>query len=345
MLTCDELGAMLCDKCGYICDVVCADEAPQMVTYHINRLEMLSSAKRKRAIETLEEELHTGTKSIALVESEKAHFALAVPRTDRATNMFADISNGEYGPTVAALGISTTGDVTTVDIRTAPHLLIAGQTGGGKSVLLSNVILSIAQNASPEEVRFTFIDPKRVELSRFAALPHCERICYTPRDASLALCNAVEEMERRYRILNTLGIQDVYSLKAEFRKQYPAIIIVVDEFANLMQQSKEASDFVEGKINRLTAEGRAAGIHVVLATQRPTTDVIRGSIKANIPCRIALKTVTHHDSKVILDETGAERLLGKGDAVIRRADGTKTRFQAALSTTDDIERLVQQYDS
>jgi S-DNA-T family DNA segregation ATPase FtsK/SpoIIIE len=225
-----------------------------------------------------------------------------------------------------ALGKTINGEEYIADMTKMPHLLIAGATGAGKSVTLNAIICSILYKASPEEVKFIMVDPKRVELGLYEGIPHLlTPIVTDPKRASNALKWAVNEMENRYRELATLGVRNIDQYNREVRemthptlseenperpKPLPYIVIAIDELADLMMVARGE---VETSIARLAQMARAVGIHLVLATQRPSVDVITGIIKANVPSRIAFRVSSKVDSRTIIDANGAEALLGQGD--------------------------------
>ena len=209
------------------------------------------------------------------------------------------------------LGLDVIGQPTIADLARMPHLLIAGATGAGKSVAINAIIASILFNATPEEVRFLMIDPKRIELSGYEGIPHLlHPVVVEPKLASRALLWAVREMERRYRLLEEAQVKSFDSYNSSAVDKLPYIVVIVDELADLMMV---ASKDVETAIARLAQMARAAGIHLILATQRPSVDVLTGLIKANFPTRIAFKVASKVDSRTILDTSGAEHLLGMGD--------------------------------
>ncbi len=237
-----------------------------------------------------------------------------------------------------ALGKDTAGKPIVADLAEMPHLLVAGATGAGKSVCLNVIITSILYNASPHEVKFIMIDPKMVELSQYNDLPHmlCPAITDHKKVAS-ALAWVITEMESRYK---TLQKHQVKNIKAYHAKGFemPYIVIVVDEFADLMQTSGKV---IEGAITRLAQLARAVGIHLVLATQRPSVNVITGTIKANLPARISFKVASQIDSRTILDEKGAEDLLGKGDMLfIRPGDPKPLRGQCSYLSDEEIHKVM-----
>ena len=231
-----------------------------------------------------------------------------------------------------------------------PHLLVAGSTGSGKSVAVNGIIASILMKARPDEVKFMMVDPKMVELSVYNDIPHLLiPVVTNPRKASRALQKVVDEMENRYELFSKVGARNIagYNAKvAEYNasqpeyKQVPLplIVVIVDELADLMMV---ASKEVEDAIIRLGQKARAAGIHMILATQRPSVDVISGLIKANVPSRIAFAVSSGTDSRTILDENGAEKLLGRGDMLFKPIDENHpVRLQGSFISDEDVERIV-----
>jgi len=265
-------------------------------------------------------------------------------------------------PLTMALGTTIHGEPYYTDLATAPHLLVAGATGAGKSVGLQSMITSILYKASREDVQFIFIDPKRIELGAYKDIPHLKaEVVVEPKKASNALRWAVSEMERRYRLLAEVHVRsiDFYNRAigdpevrkrlalsegdAEFStdelQRLPYYVIIIDELADLMMVA--ASD-VEASIARLAQMARAVGIHLIIATQRPSVDVLTGTIKANFPCRVAYATATRHDSRTILDGVGAERLLGKGDMLFMPPGTSRPmRLHGAYVTEQETAGLVR----
>ena len=244
-----------------------------------------------------------------------------------------------------ALGKDIPGDAQIVDLTRMPHVLIAGATGSGKSVCVNSIICSVLYRRSHREVRMILIDPKIVELKFYNDIPHLLTPVITdPKRAFQALQWCIYEMERRYSLLDSMAVRDIRSYNAKVEKrnvaaeQMPYIVVVIDEFADLMQTSGKE---LESTVARLAAMSRAVGIHLVLATQRPSTDVITGLIKANIPSRIAFMVSSKIDSRIILDTQGAEKLLGQGDMLFTSAwDPFPTRMQGAFLSEDEVERVV-----
>src|SRR5947209_9933092 len=249
-----------------------------------------------------------------------------------------------------ALGKDVAGAVRVGDLTRMPHLLIAGATGAGKSVCINTIIASILTQASPEDVRLLLVDPKMVELNMYSGIPHLLFPVVTEVERVVPLLrNAISEMEKRYRLFSQLGVRNLdgyRKLRAEkivrgdfSLKNLPAIVMIIDELADLMMAAPEE---VEGMICRLAQLARATGIHIVVATQRPSVDVITGLIKANIPTRISFMVSSAVDSRTIIDMGGAERLLGRGDMLYLPADaGRPERIQGAFLADNEAEKLVE----
>ncbi len=246
-----------------------------------------------------------------------------------------------------AIGKDIPGDPQIIDLTGTPHLLIAGATGSGKSVCVNSIICSILYRRSPAEVKLMLIDPKIVELKFYNDIPHLLTPVITdPKRAFEALQYCIYEMERRYSLLDALGVRDIRSYNAKIKTQQiateplPYVVVIVDEFADLMATSGKE---LESTVARLASMSRAVGIHLVLATQRPSTDVITGLIKANIPSRIAFMVASKVDSRIIIDAVGAEKLLGKGDMLFASAwDPFPYRIQGAFLSESEVERVVKE---
>lgn len=239
----------------------------------------------------------------------------------------------------APLGKDVSGDVQMVEIDKAPHMLVAGATGSGKSVCLNNVILSLMYQNGPDDLKFIMVDPKRVELGVYAGIPHLLVPPITKVEEAInALKWAVREMERRLDHLAKSGSRDIDAYNAKTKERMPKVIIIIDELADLMSQNKRD---VEAVIVRIAQMARAVGIHLVLATQRPSVDVITGLIKANIPTRLAFAVASQVDSKTILDQAGADKLLGRGDMLMMSPRISKPRrCQGAYISDKEIEAVV-----
>ena len=242
------------------------------------------------------------------------------------------------------LGKDIMGKVKWMEINSTPHLLVAGATGSGKSVCMNCIIASILMRARPDQVKLVMVDPKKVELSMYNGVPHLLAPVVTdPKKASIALKNIVAEMERRYDVLehtkqkNIKGYNEFCETHTEYEKM-PYIVVIIDELADLMLV---AAKEVEDSIMRITQMARAAGIHLIVATQRPSTDVITGVVKANIPSRISFAVSSSIDSRTILDMTGAEKLLGKGDMLFKpMGENNPNRIQGAFVSEDELQKIV-----
>lgn len=252
----------------------------------------------------------------------------------------SDLMLSAQSKLIVALGLDVAGNPVVTDIAKMPHVLIAGTTGAGKSVLLNTWIASILYRTTPAEVRFILVDPKRVELTIYNGIPHLlTEVIVEPKEIVSALRWSMGEMERRYKEFAQAGARNIaaYNEQAGF-KAMPYIVIVVDELADLMAF---APTDVEDSITRLAQMARATGIHLVISTQRPSVDVITGLMKANIPARIAFNVSSHVDSRVIIDQVGAEKLLGRGDMLYIPPDQAKpTRIQGVYVSDDEIRKLV-----
>jgi len=245
----------------------------------------------------------------------------------------------KFGSKLAlALGKDTAGKPLIADLDEMPHLLIAGQTGSGKTVCVNSIIMSMLYAATPQEVKFVMIDPKMVELAPFNGLPHllCPVITNHKKVAA-ALNWAVNEMEERYNLLAKSGVRNIEAYNAKNEK-IPYIVVIIDELADLMAI---AAVQIENAITRLAQLSRAVGIHLILATQRPSVDVITGVIKANFPARISFKVASKVDSRTVLDANGADKLVGRGDMLFMKpGDAKPTRAQGSLIQDSEIERVV-----
>ncbi|MFJ7971025.1 DNA translocase FtsK [Psychrobacillus sp. NPDC096389] len=281
----------------------------------------------------------------------KRSIGIEIPnRTSRAVRLSevldTEVFTQSESPLEAALGLDLTGKPVTLDLRKMPHGLIAGATGSGKSVFINSLLVSLLYKATPEEVKLLLIDPKMVELAPFNHVPHLVSPVITDvKAATAALKWAVEEMERRYQLFAHIGVRDInrYNTlateKRQFAQKLPYLVIVIDELADLMMMAPVE---VEDAICRIAQKARACGIHLVLATQRPSVDVITGLIKANIPTRIAFSVSSQIDSRTILDQQGAERLLGKGDMLYQgNGMSSPVRIQGTFVTDDEIEAVIE----
>ena len=236
-----------------------------------------------------------------------------------------------------ALGKSISGTPITGDLASMPHLLIAGTTGSGKSVCINTIILSLLYRHSPEKCKFILIDPKMLELSTYEGIPHllCPVITEAKKAASV-LGWVVKEMESRYRLMTKVGVRNIDGYNEKHKLSMPYIVVIVDEMSDLMLV---AGKEIESYIQKLSQMARAAGIHIIMATQRPSVDVITGTIKANFPTRISFQVTSKIDSRTILGEQGAEQLLGKGDMLYMSSANKIVRIHAPFVSEDEIEKI------
>ncbi|MFC7392606.1 FtsK/SpoIIIE family DNA translocase [Scopulibacillus cellulosilyticus] len=284
----------------------------------------------------------------------KSAVGIEVPNKDVAMVSLREVLESEFAKRQSSklaigLGRDISGEPVLTDLSKMPHLLVAGATGSGKSVCINGIITSILMRTKPHEVKLLMVDPKMVELNVYNGVPHLLTPVVTdPKKASQALKKVVAEMERRYELFSESGTRNLESYNNHVRRYndenndnqpyMPYIVVIIDELADLMMV---ASKDVEDAITRLAQMARAAGIHLIIATQRPSVDVITGIIKANIPSRIAFSVSSQTDSRTILDSGGAEKLLGKGDMLFLPIGASKpTRIQGAFLSDDEVEKVV-----
>lgn len=324
---------------GIPCTLAHETDAPQLVKYHLNLLDIsqYNENRIKKAIAAYG--AHYGYIS-TFERSNYADFAVCVAKPDRQPLYLKDLMNAPvFGDYTCVLGIDTDGEYISFNMADAPHILIAGTTGSGKSVLLNTLLCSNMFCSVPLSTHLCLIDVKRVELAPYKKSPYTSHFALDSNAAVYWLKYYVTEMENRYKKMESLRIRSL----SDRPNLYPRIFIVIDELADLMLQRRKE---VEPLIVRIAQLGRAAGIHLIVATQRPSTDVITGLIKANIPTKIALHTANAHDSMTILGHGGAEKLTGKGDAIIKTADSViERRFQTAYTPDADIEYIIETCDN
>ena len=249
-------------------------------------------------------------------------------------------------PVYLSLGKDISGTPFFADLRKAPHLMVAGTTGSGKSVFLHSIITSMLYKATPKDLKFIMIDPKMLELSGYEDIPHLlHPVVTNPKKAAAALKWAVKEMETRYKLLSDIGVRDIDSYNERILKMkdydsgsdsLPFIVIIIDELADLMFV---APNEIKESITRLSQMARAAGIHLVVASQRPSADVVAGLIKANFPARISFAVSSKTDSRIILDSSGAEELLGKGDMLLLEPPNNLIRIQGSMISDKERENI------
>lgn len=321
--------------CGVPCEFVELVSAPQITIYHFNLHNIIDITKLKKPVAALSAMVHT---TVTQTTSNIAHFALVIPKAERKLTtlrecMLTHTFNNNKRPLRTCLGRDCYNDSVVLSVADMPHILIAGATGSGKSVLLNSMIVSMLFSCTPETLNLVMIDPKKVEMSKYEGLPHLALpIIKNHADAVQALEDVCAEMDNRYNIMAEKGFKKASEMGLA------NIVVVIDELADLMLTSKYEC---EQSIIRIAQLGRAAGIHLIIATQRPTVNVITGLIKSNIPCKIALQTSSMRDSITILDHKGAETLTGKGDALLKLPDRVEEiRFQSAYISDEDIENVV-----
>jgi DNA segregation ATPase FtsK/SpoIIIE, S-DNA-T family len=348
----ETVGRALLETLGHF--GVDAEMVGTVIGPHVSRYELrLAPGTKVNKVTQLKDDLayalaSTDIRILAPIPGKQA-IGVEVPNQRRRIVRLGDIYQGRpkgSSPIVGWLGKDIAGHAVWTDLAKMPHVLVAGTTGSGKSGCINAILSSILLQASPNDVRFVLVDPKRVELNHYEQIPHLLTPVVTqPRLAANVLANLIGEMESRYEVMGALRARNLVELNRARRKvgepPLPHVLCVIDELADLMMV---APSEVEDSIIRLAQKSRAVGIHLVLATQRPSTDVITGTIKVNIPARIAFAVASQVDSRVILDQGGAETLLGQGDMLFRPAGTSKLqRIQGAFVTEDEIAKLTKHW--
>ncbi len=284
---------------------------------------------------------------------------IEIPNEHRETVNFRELASSEAfrkgcGPLTMILGKDITGRPYMADLTRMPHMLVAGATGAGKSVCLNSILVSFLYRTQPSDLRLLLVDPKRIEMAVYADEPHLVHPVVTEmEDAKNALDWAVHEMDERYKTLQRLGVRNIEGYNQKLASYHgrlpdeiadleplPYLVIVIDELADLMMTVRREA---EDRIVRLAQLARAAGIHMILATQRPSVDVVTGLIKANFPCRISFQVTSRHDSRTILDQEGAQHLLGRGDMLFKPASGPVQRLHGPFLSDDEVQAVVQHW--
>ena len=356
-----QLAQVLVEKCAEFDvhgQVTCINPGPVVTTYELKP----DAGVKYNRITGLSDDLCLAMKAESILIERmpgKATVGIQVPNEKRETIWLREvIESGEFvspkSKLTLAMGKDINGRIVTADLASMPHLLIAGSTGAGKSVAINAMIMSLLYKATPDQVRLILVDPKRLELGNYEGVPHLYTPIITePKLASYALRNAVREMERRLKVLAEKGVRNIGQYNALFEgstpslfeegetehKPLPYIVIIIDELADLMMLDGKN---VEESITRLAQMARAVGIHLVLATQRPSVDVITGLIKANFPARVSFRVATKIDSRTILDANGAESLLGRGDMLYLPSGSSRVqRVHAPFVTEKEIAACVE----
>lgn len=337
------------DSFGIVAKVVQIDVGPTVTCYELKPQRGVKVSKILNLSDDLALSLaSSGIRILAPIPG-KSHVGIEVPNESKEIVGFKEIiSTKNFADAKSkipfAMGKSISGDPVVSSIEKMPHLLVSGATGSGKSVCINTIIMSILYKHSPEDIKLLMIDPKVVELSVYNGIPHLIMPVITdPKKASSSLFWAISEMEKRYKAFQKYHVRDIEGYKEaaqtdESMENLPYIVVIIDELADLMMT---AASEVEDYIMRLAQKSRACGIHLVIATQRPTVDVITGTIKANIPSRISFAVTSQTDSRTILDTAGAEKLLGKGDMLYAPSDSMKPlRIQGAFVSDKEVLNIV-----
>ena len=328
---------------GIECKLASMTKGPTVTTYEITPKRGTPGSKVSDRVDDIAREMSAPS---AFVMPSTGHntIGIQIPNQMRETVLFSALldsdayRNGGVLPLI--LGKDVSGSPLVVDLQKMPHLMIAGTTGSGKSVGVKTMLMSLALRYSPAELGFVMLDPKRVELTAFRGLPHLvSPVVTNPDRAVQALQWVLGEMTARYDAMERVGVDNIaaYNARVPARERTAYLIVVIDEFADLMMT---ASDAIEGAVQRIAQFARAAGIHLIMATQRPSVDVVTGVIKANMPTRLSYRVLAPQDSVTILVKKGAEQLLGEGDGFLLEAGGRLVRLQGAFITAEEIRERI-----
>ncbi|MBP6217738.1 MAG: DNA translocase FtsK 4TM domain-containing protein [Oligoflexales bacterium] len=326
-------------------EIVGSHRGPTLTVFEFQPAAGVKQSKIMQLSDDLALALHVGSIMMSPMTDKRA-IGIQVPNKKREAVSLGDLFSSPVftqasSPLTYAIGKSLSGEILCEDLLNMPHLLIAGTTGSGKSVGINALICSLLVKTSPKHLKLILIDPKILELSIYKGVPHLLRPVITDRDeATEALYWAVDEMDRRYKVMESEQVRNIqaYNQKKGDKLYLPYIVIVIDELADLILG---ASKEFESTVQKLAQKARACGIHLVLATQRPSVDVVTGVIKANFPTRISFQVASRHDSRTIFDQSGAEKLLGKGDLLYLKPGMQKIiRAQGAFVSEDEIHALV-----
>lgn len=329
---------------GIVGTCIGVSDGPAVIRYNIK----LNAGTGIRKVDRIKSDLalDLGVDSIEIHSAgEPSTISIDIPKAQRQVVTFEEVNSedtaSKSGLTIA-LGKDICGNIVTCDLTKMPHLLIAGTTGSGKSVCMNSIIAGLLKQYTADEVKFVMIDPKQVEFNIYENVNNLLMPIVTETENALeCLVSVVTEMEKRYSILKESGSKDIDSYNRTASVYMPRIVIFIDELADLMMT---AGKEVETQIVRLAQKSRAAGIHMVIATQKPTVNVVTGLIKSNIPSRIALSVTSGTDSRVVLDEVGAEKLLGNGDMLYKPIDARRpVRLQGCYISEDEIRETVDQF--
>lgn len=328
-------------------EILAIDSGPTLQTVSFRLPAKVQISKLKQRQEDLANHLgcHSGFDVVNSNFPSSAGFV--IPHKERAFVYLRDVIESAQFQEFATkaqlpvvLGLDMLGQPLIVDLAKLPHMLVAGATNSGKSVFVNDVLGSLLLTKGPEELKLLLIDPKMVEFGVYNGFPHLLSPSVTDmRRAGLGLMKVIEEMEKRYDMLSHVGVRNIYEynrkMRAERKAMLPYIVVVIDEYAELMQV---VPDEVENAVQRIGQKARAAGIHLILATQRPSVDVVSGIIKTNMPCRVAFKLVSSHDFRTVMDGSGPT-LMGFGDGIIMLPNGSQHRFQSASVSVEDVEAI------